>query len=64
MDEAVYIVEIEISDRRQSSMDKISEDFFKDKEILFAGYSSRNKAFCNSIMNAFVKHGSFPGVKR
>lgn len=38
-------------------MDKISKDFFKDKEILFVGYSSRNKAFCNSIMNAFVKHG-------
>jgi predicted CoA-binding protein len=38
-------------------MEKISKDFFKGNEILFVGYSSRNKAFCNSIMNAFVKNG-------
>lgn len=38
-------------------MEKISKDFFKGNEILFVGYSGRNKAFCNSIMNAFVKNG-------
>jgi len=38
-------------------MEKLSKDFLKDKEILFVGYSSRNKGFCNSVMNAFVKNG-------
>jgi predicted CoA-binding protein len=38
-------------------MGKISKDFFKDKEILFVGYSSRNKAFCDTIMKAFEQNG-------
>jgi acyl-CoA synthetase (NDP forming) len=38
-------------------MEKINKNFFKDNEILFVGYSSKNKAFCNGIMNAFVKNG-------
>ena len=38
-------------------MKKISKDFFKENEILFVGYSSKEKAFCNSVMNAFVKNG-------
>ena len=38
-------------------MGKINKEFFKDKDILFVGYSSKNKAFCSSIMNAFAKNG-------
>jgi predicted CoA-binding protein len=38
-------------------MEKISKGFFKGNDILFVGYSSKNKAFSNSIMNAFVKNG-------
>lgn len=38
-------------------MKKISKDFFKGNEILFLGYSSKDKAFCSSVMNAFVKNG-------
>ncbi len=38
-------------------MEKINKGFLKDKDILFVGYSSRNKGFCNSVMNAFVKNG-------
>lgn len=38
-------------------MEKINKNFFKGNEILFVGYSSKNKAFCNSILNAFVKNG-------
>lgn len=38
-------------------MGKISKEFFKDNEILFLGYSSKNKAFCSSIMNAFARNG-------
>ncbi|MHB1393681.1 MAG: CoA-binding protein [Clostridia bacterium] len=38
-------------------MEKVNKDFFKGNEILFVGYSSKNKAFCNGVMNAFVKNG-------
>ncbi len=38
-------------------MEKINKNFFKGNEILFVGYSSKNKAFCNGVMNAFVKNG-------
>jgi predicted CoA-binding protein len=38
-------------------MEKINKDFFKSNEILFVGYSSKNKAFCSGIMNAFAKNG-------
>ncbi len=38
-------------------MEKISKDFFKGNEILFVGYSSKQKAFCSSIMNAMTKNG-------
>ncbi len=38
-------------------MEKVNKDFFKGNEVLFVGYSSKNKAFCNSIMNAFAKKG-------
>lgn len=38
-------------------MKKINKDFFKGNEVLFVGYSSRNKAFCSSIINAFSKNG-------
>lgn len=38
-------------------MKKISKDFFRGNEVLFLGYSSRNKGFCSSIMNAFVRNG-------
>lgn len=38
-------------------MEKISKDFLKGNEILFVGYSSKNKAFCGTVMNAMVKNG-------
>lgn len=38
-------------------MEKINKAFFKGNEILFVGYSNKNKAFCSTIMNAFVKNG-------
>lgn len=38
-------------------MEKISRGFLNGNEILFVGYSSRNKAFCSSVLNAFVKNG-------
>ncbi len=38
-------------------MNKVYRDFFNDKEVLFVGYSSRNKGFCNGIHEAFSKHG-------
>lgn len=38
-------------------MGKISKDFFKGNEVLFLGYSSRSKAFCSEIMNAFARNG-------
>lgn len=34
-------------------MVKFSKGFFDEKEILFVGYSSRNKAYSNSVMQAF-----------
>jgi predicted CoA-binding protein len=35
-------------------MIKLSKDFFKNSgEVLFVGYSSRNKAYSNSILQAF-----------
>ncbi len=37
-------------------MVKLSRDFFTDKEILFVGYSSRNKAYSNSILQAFTNN--------
>ena len=37
-------------------MVKFSKDFINDSEILFVGYSSRNKAYSNSILQAFEKH--------
>ena len=38
-------------------MNKLSKDFLKDNEVLFVGYSSRNKAYSNSIYQAFTNHG-------
>ncbi|HYE82053.1 MAG TPA: CoA-binding protein [Clostridia bacterium] len=38
-------------------MKKISKEFFKGNEVLFLGYSGRDKAFCSGVMNAFVKNG-------
>lgn len=38
-------------------MEKINKNFFKGNDILFVGYSSKDKMFCNSVMNAFVKNG-------
>ena len=38
-------------------MNKLSKDFLKDNEILFVGYSSRNKAYSNSIYQALTNHG-------
>jgi acyl-CoA synthetase (NDP forming) len=37
-------------------MAKLSKDFFKDKEILFVGYSSRNSAYSREIYQAFTNH--------
>ena len=38
-------------------MPKLSKDFFINNEVLFVGYSSRNKAFSKSIHDAFVNNG-------
>lgn len=35
-------------------MVKLSKNFFTDNNILFVGYSSRNKAYSNSIYQAFT----------
>ena len=37
-------------------MVKISKDFFKDNEVLFVGYSSRNSAYSKSIYQAFTNN--------
>ena len=37
-------------------MAKLYKDFFKDKEILFVGYSSRNNAYSKEIYQAFMNH--------
>ena len=34
-------------------MVKFSKNFFQDKEVLFVGYSSRNKAYSNGILQGF-----------
>ena len=38
-------------------MIKLNRDFFKDNEVLFFGYSSRRRAFSNSIYKAFTDAG-------
>lgn len=37
-------------------MVKFSKDFFTDHEILFVGYSSRNKAYSNMVYEAFTNN--------
>jgi len=37
-------------------MVKFSRDFFQDKEVLFVGYSSRNKAYSNGILQGFMNN--------
>lgn len=37
-------------------MVKLSKDFFNDSDVLFVGYSSRNKAYSNSVLQAFTSH--------
>jgi predicted CoA-binding protein len=37
-----------------ATMIKFSKNFFNDSEVLFVGYSSRNKAYSNSIYQAFI----------
>ena len=38
------------------SMAKLYKNFFKDKDILFVGYSSRNNAYSKEIYQAFVNN--------
>ena len=38
-------------------MAKLSKEFFTDGEVLFVGYSSRNKAFSRAIYDAFMRGG-------
>lgn len=38
-------------------MNKLSKGFLKDNEILFVGYSSRNRAYSNSIYQALANNG-------
>ena len=47
-------------------MAKLYKDFFKDKEILFVGYSSRDNAYSKEIYKAFVNNQIkvFPYNKR
>lgn len=35
-------------------MVQFSKEFFTDSEVLFVGYSSRNKAYSNSVFQAFT----------
>lgn len=35
-------------------MVKFNKDFFTEKDVLFVGYSSRNKAYSNSVYQAFT----------
>lgn len=37
-------------------MVKLSKNFFTDSDVLFVGYSSRNKAYSNSILEAFTNN--------
>ena len=37
-------------------MAKLYKNFFKDKDILFVGYSSRNSAYSREIYRAFVNN--------
>ncbi len=37
-------------------MIKINKDFFTDSDILFVGYSSRNKAYSNMVFEAFTNN--------
>lgn len=37
-------------------MSKLYKTFFKDKDILFVGYSSRNSAYSREIYRAFVNN--------
>jgi predicted CoA-binding protein len=38
-------------------MNKLSKGFFKDNEILFVGYSSRNKQYSNMVYQALTDNG-------
>lgn len=37
-------------------MGKLYKDFFKDKEVLFVGYSSRNSAYSKEIFKGFTNN--------
>ena len=37
-------------------MAKLNKNFFKEKEILFVGYSSRNSAYSKEIYQAFINN--------
>ncbi|MBP1755661.1 MAG: hypothetical protein H6Q59_2059 [Firmicutes bacterium] len=37
-------------------MSKLYKNFFKDKDILFVGYSSRNNAYCKEIYQTFMNN--------
>jgi acyl-CoA synthetase (NDP forming) len=37
-------------------MKKLTKDFFKDNEVLFVGYSSRNSAYSKGVYEAFTNH--------
>ncbi len=38
-------------------MGKLTKDFFAGNEVLFVGYSSRQKGFCNMVAKAFARNG-------
>jgi acyl-CoA synthetase (NDP forming) len=38
-------------------MDKLTRDFFTGNEVLFVGYSSRQKGFCTMVARAFARNG-------
>ncbi len=38
-------------------MGKLTKDFFGGNEVLFVGYSSRQKGFCNMVAKAFARNG-------
>ncbi len=38
-------------------MGKLTKDFFTGNEVLFVGYSSRQKGFCNMVAKAFARNG-------
>jgi acyl-CoA synthetase (NDP forming) len=42
---------------KEEEMGKLTKDFFTGNEVLFVGYSSRQRGFCNMVAKAFARNG-------